>query len=61
MRMLWRTKAKTLPPDQQISLGEKLAIGWKSLMTGIAFKVDWSNPYPGLVTEAIKRAEKKQS
>lgn len=57
----WTKAAENaIPPDQQISLGEKLAIGWKSLMTGIAFKVDWSNPYPGLVTEAIKRAEKKQ-
>lgn len=40
-----------------LSLADKLTIGWKSLTTGLAFKVNWSNPYPDLVNEAICRAE----
>lgn len=40
-----------------LSLADKLTIGWKSLTSGLAFKVNWSNPYPDLVNEAISRAE----
>jgi hypothetical protein len=41
----------------QFTLAEKLKIGWKSLTTGLAFKVNWLDPYPDLVNEAIGRAE----
>jgi len=48
------------PEIHKLTLAEKLSIGWKSLYSGIAFKVDWTNPYPGLVTESIRRAEENQ-
>jgi hypothetical protein len=47
-------------PIHQLTMTEKLGIGWKSLMSGIAFQVNWLDPYPGLVTEAIRRAEEKE-
>jgi hypothetical protein len=47
-------------PVHQLTMREKLGIGWKSLMSGIAFQVNWLDPYPGLVTEAIRRAEEKE-
>lgn len=55
----WVKAAEAAAPNENtLSVTDKLAIGWKSLMTGLAFKIDWSNPYPGLVREAIKRAQK---
>lgn len=47
-------------PIHQLTMTEKLGIGWKSLMSGIAFQVNWLDPYPGLVTEAIRRAEESE-
>jgi hypothetical protein len=48
------------PNAHKFTLAEKISVGWKSLTTGLAFKVDWTNPYPGLVTECIKRAKVKE-
>lgn len=36
---------------------EKIAIAAKAVATGLAFKVNWSDPFPGLIEEAIRRAE----
>ena len=47
-------------PIHQLTMAEKLAIGWKSLMSGIAFQVNWLDPYPGLVKESIRRSEEKE-
>lgn len=41
---------------KKMTLTEKMSIGWKSLMSGIVFHVNWLDPYPGLVREAINRA-----
>lgn len=38
------------------SLWEQAKIAWKSVTTGLAFKVDWRDPFPGLVDEAIRLA-----
>jgi len=43
-----------------LSLADKLTIGWKSLTTGLAFKVNWSNPYPDLVRRSIDNAREKE-
>lgn len=32
-------------------------VGVKSMLSGLAWKVNWLDPFPGLVEEAIKRAE----
>jgi hypothetical protein len=40
----------------KLSTVQKLGIAWRSFTTGLAFKVDWTNPYPGLVDESIRRA-----
>ena len=37
---------------------QKRAAAWKMLATGLAFKVNWLDPLPGLVEEAIRRAER---
>ncbi len=50
----------TKQAENSLSLSDKLSIGWKSLTTGLAFKVNWSNPYPDLVRQAIDRAKEKQ-
>jgi hypothetical protein len=52
-------KAEGDAETHQFTLAEKIKIGWKSITTGIAFKVNWLDPYPDLVEEAIKRAEVK--
>ena len=36
---------------------EKMAIAAKAVATGLAFKVNWADPFPGLIEEAIRRAE----
>lgn len=41
---------------KQLGTVQKLAIAWRSFTTGLAFKVDWTDPYPGLVDESIRRA-----
>ena len=56
----WNKAAEAAAPDHEtLSLQKKLSVGWKALMTGIAFKVDWTNPFPGLVREAINREVKR--
>lgn len=52
--------SKAAGDGPHLSIKDKLAIGWRSLTTGIAFHVSWTDPYPGLVDEAIHRAEVKQ-
>lgn len=47
--------------DKQMTLAEKLAVGWRSVMSGVAFKVNWLDPYPGLIEEAIRRADAKKT
>jgi hypothetical protein len=44
----------------QLRLADKLKIGIKSITTGLAFKVNWLDPFGGLVTEAIRHAEAKE-
>jgi hypothetical protein len=39
---------------------DKLAAAARAVATGIAFKLNPLDPYPGLVTEAIRRAEERQ-
>lgn len=41
---------------KKLTTGEKFAIGWRTIRTGIAFHVNWLDPFPGLVDEAIRRA-----
>lgn len=41
----------------QLSLAEKLKIGWNVVMSGLAFHISIKDPYGSLVTEAIRRAE----
>lgn len=36
---------------------EKLAAGAAAIATGLAFQVNWADPFPGLIDEAIRRAE----
>jgi hypothetical protein len=59
----WNTfitkKAEEPDGPSTLSLGEKISIGWKSLTSGLAFKINPLDPYPGLVTEAINRAKEK--
>lgn len=35
---------------------DKLAAAAKAVTSGLVFKLDWSDPFPGLITEAIRRA-----
>jgi hypothetical protein len=53
------TKKAEEGQPHQLSLTEKMQIGWRSLTTGIAFKVNPMNPYPGIVSEAIHREKSK--
>jgi hypothetical protein len=39
---------------------ERIAIAAKAVRTGLAFKLDPRDPYPGLVDEAIHREEQRQ-
>lgn len=38
---------------------DKLAAAAKAVTTGLAFKLDWSDPFPSLIDEAIRRAEER--
>ena len=38
---------------------DKLAAAAKAVTSGIAFKLDWSDPFPSLIDEAIRRANDK--
>ncbi len=40
---------------------EKLAIAAKAVVSGLAFKLNWTDPFPGLIEEAITRAEMSPS
>jgi hypothetical protein len=40
---------------------EKLAIAAKAVVSGLVFKLNWTDPYPGLIEEAIRRAEMSPS
>jgi len=46
---------------KKFSFSEKLSIGWKSITTGLVFQINWLDPFPGLIQEAIKRAKDKES
>lgn len=37
---------------------DKLKAGALALATGLAFKLNWADPFPGLIDEAIRRAER---
>jgi hypothetical protein len=39
--------------------GKILTAGALALTSGLAFRIDWSDPAPGLLDEAIRRAEAK--
>ena len=45
--------------QQRWGWAEKIAAGAKAVATGIAFKINWGDPFPGLIEEAIRRAEEK--
>lgn len=36
---------------------DKIVAAMRAGMNGLAWKIDWSDPFPGLVDEAIRRAE----
>lgn len=38
----------------------KLGAGLKAIASGLAFKLNWTDPFPGLVDECIHRAEQKE-
>ncbi len=40
---------------------DKLAASAKAVFTGLAFQLDWSDPFPSLIDEAIRRADAKHS
>lgn len=48
----------TKDSPEALSISDKVSIGWKSITSGLAFKLNWLNPYPGLVREAIKRSRR---
>jgi len=54
-------KAEDDGETHQFTIAEKIKIGWKSLTTGLVFKVNWLDPYPDLVNEAISRAGENES
>jgi hypothetical protein len=39
---------------------ERLKAAAMAVATGLAFKLDWLNPIPSLISEAIRRAEDKE-
>jgi hypothetical protein len=39
---------------------DKLKAAALAFKTGLAFKVDWSDPFPGIIEECIKRAEENE-
>lgn len=48
-------------PIEAAGLLDKAKVGLLAVATGLVFKVDFSDPFPGLVDEAIRRAEAKAS
>lgn len=59
---IWLTKALQGEDEKKHvtwseRLRKKVSIAGKAIMSGVAFKLDPLNPYPGLVTESIKRAK----
>jgi hypothetical protein len=52
-------KSKETEENHQLTMAEKIKIGIKTFTTGLAWKVNWLDPYPGLAEEAIARAEAK--
>lgn len=40
--------------------GDKLKAASLAAMTGLAFRLNWLDPFPSLVEEAIRRAERKE-
>jgi len=57
--LLPKTVAEATSPSH-LTLKEKLSIGWKSLTKGLAFQVNWTDPYPGLVRLAINNAKEPE-
>lgn len=54
-------KSKETEENHQLTMVEKIKIGVKTFTTGLAWKVNWLDPYPGLAEEAITRAEAAQA
>lgn len=40
---------------------DKLAAATKAVTTGLAFSLDWTDPFPSLIDEAIRRAHQKEA
>jgi hypothetical protein len=53
-------KSKETEENHQLTMAEKIKIGIKTFTTGLAWKVNWLDPYPGLAEESIARAEANQ-
>lgn len=45
------------PPDAKLTTAQIAAIGWRMTKSGLATKLKWTDPFPGLVDLAIARAE----
>lgn len=43
---------------KQFGWADRLGAAAKAVATGLAFKINWADPFPGLVELAIQRAEK---
>lgn len=55
----WEEPLRIKAEGQKAGIWQKIGWGLKAAASGVAFKVNWLDPFPGLVTEAIRRAEEK--
>ena len=55
--LLPKTIAESNPEHEVMTLKQKLSIGWAALTKGLIFKVNWTDPYPGLVRLSIEQAK----
>lgn len=46
--------------DLKLTLGDKVAIAAKAVVTGYVFRLNARDPFPGLVDEAIRQAKEER-
>jgi hypothetical protein len=56
-----RIVAKLQTTAAEYGWGDKLKAAAMAVTNGLAFRINWLDPFPGLVEEAIRRAEEKTS
>ena len=45
----------------KLTLGDKVAIAAKAVVTGYVFRLNARDPFPGLVNEAIRQAKEERA